>query len=48
MTNRVRWTIAGIAVLAIGGAGRWTLEDICAAISYAANLTREEEILPLR
>jgi uncharacterized protein (DUF433 family) len=25
-----------------------TLEDIRAAISYAANLTREEEILPLR
>ncbi len=25
-----------------------TLEDISAAISYAANLTREEEILPLR
>ena len=24
-----------------------TLEDIRAAISYAANLTREEEILPL-
>ena len=25
-----------------------TLEDIRAAISYAAKLTREEEILPLR
>ena len=25
-----------------------TLDDIRAAISYAANLTREEEILPLR
>jgi len=25
-----------------------TVEDIRAAISYAANLTREEEILPLR
>jgi uncharacterized protein (DUF433 family) len=25
-----------------------TLEDIRAAISYAATLTREEEILPLR
>jgi len=25
-----------------------TLEDVRAAISYAANLTREEEIVPLR
>jgi uncharacterized protein (DUF433 family) len=25
-----------------------TLDDIRAAISYAANLTREEEILPFR